>query len=65
LKKYPDLTFVEVTKNSDCDATIWFETTAADDWHLVIERASTLGTDLLVDHDYWIHVQPRIVQPAR
>jgi hypothetical protein len=61
LKKYPHLRF-DVTKRSGREATIWFETTDDDDWGLVIERASGLATDILVDYDYWIHIQPRIVQ---
>ena len=64
LRKYPDLKFDDVTKDSDRSATIWFEAAEDDDWFAVIERASGLATDILVDTNYWIHVQPRVKQRA-
>jgi hypothetical protein len=64
LKKYPNLKFLDVVKDSERSATIWFEADEDDDWFAVIERAGPLATDILVDTNHWIHVLPRIRQPA-
>jgi hypothetical protein len=63
-KRFPDLQ-LEIVQDSERTATIWFQAQEDEDWFAVIEHAGPVATDILVDYGYWIHVQPRVKEPAQ